>query len=79
MIRIVIFLVIVGLLALGFAWLAGRPGDVILTWQGRQFETSLMVVSVAILALFVSLILVLGMMAIVDARQRHPVTPLYLN
>ena len=64
MIRIVIFLVIVGLLALGFAWLADRPGDVILTWQGRQFETSLMVVSVAILALFVSLILVLALIAL---------------
>ena len=38
MIRVVVFLIVVGLLALGFAWLADRPGDVVLTWQGRQFE-----------------------------------------
>src|SRR5579863_8845720 len=46
------------------AWLADRPGDVVLTWQGRQFETSLMVVTVAILALFVALILILALIAL---------------
>ena len=64
MIRVVFFLIAVGLLALGFAWLADRPGDVVLTWQGRQFETSLMVVTVAILALFVALILILALIAL---------------
>jgi HemY protein len=61
MIRVVVFLIVVGLLALGFAWLADRPGDVVLTWQGRHFETSLMVVSVAILALFAALFLILAL------------------
>ena len=64
MIRVVFFLIAVGLLALGFAWLADRPGDVVLTWQGRQFETSLMVVTIAILALFVALILILALIAL---------------
>jgi HemY protein len=61
MIRVVAFLIAVGLLALGFAWLADRPGDVVLTWQGRQFETSLMVVMVAILTLFVAVIVILAL------------------
>jgi HemY protein len=57
--RVVAFLIAVGLLALGFAWLADRPGDVVLTWQGRHFETSLMVVIVAMLVLFAALVLIL--------------------
>ena len=61
MIRIVIFLVLVGLAALGFAWLADRPGEVVLTWQGQDFKTSLMVVTVAILVSFVALILTLAL------------------
>jgi HemY protein len=32
MTRVVLFLLIVGLLALGVAWLADRPGDVVITW-----------------------------------------------
>jgi HemY protein len=64
MIRVVVFLIAVGLLAFGFVWLADRPGDVVLTWEGRQFETSLMVVSVAILALFVAVIVVLALIAL---------------
>jgi HemY protein len=69
MIRVLIFLVFVGLAALGFAWLADRPGDVVLTWQGRHFETSLMVVTVAILVAFVLLILIL---AIIILLLRSP-------
>ena len=64
MIRVVIFLVLVGLLALGFVWLADRPGDVVLTWQGQQHETSLMIVVVAILVSFVALILLLALAAL---------------
>ena len=50
MIRVVFFLLVVGALALGTAWLADRPGDVIVTWQGMRIETSLMVLAAAILA-----------------------------
>jgi len=49
MIRIVIFLVVVGLISLGFVWLADRPGDVLITWQGKHIETSLMVMTIAAL------------------------------
>ena len=49
MIRIVIFLIVVGLISLGFVWLADRPGDVVITWQGKHIETSLMVITDAVL------------------------------
>jgi HemY protein len=40
MIRVVFFLLVVGALALGAAWLADRPGDVVVTWQGMHMETT---------------------------------------
>ena len=49
MIRVVYFLIIVGALSLGVAWLADRPGDVVVTWQGWRIETSLMVLGAAVL------------------------------
>ena len=51
MIRLVLFLILVGAIALGAAWLADRPGDVVVTWQGLRIETSLLVSAAAILAL----------------------------
>ncbi len=50
MIRVAFFLIVVGALALGVAWLADRPGDVVVTWQGWRIETSLMVLGAAVLA-----------------------------
>ena len=58
MIRVVLFLVVVGTLALGVAWFADRPGDVIVTWQGMRIETSLMVLGAALLAAMVVLALI---------------------
>ena len=54
MIRVVIFLLIAALLALGFAWFADRPGEVAVTWLGYRIETSLLVAAfaVALLAAF---------------------------
>jgi len=51
MIRIVFFLIVVGALSLGIAWLADRPGDVVITWQGLRIETSLLMLGSAILVL----------------------------
>ena len=47
MIRVLIYLVIVALLAFGAVWLAERPGDVVITWQGERVETSVMVLMAA--------------------------------
>jgi HemY protein len=34
MIRVLVFLVAAGLLALGVVWLADRPGQIAITWLG---------------------------------------------
>jgi HemY protein len=58
MIRILFYLVLVFLLALGFSWLAERPGDVVMTFAGYRYEVSLMVAAVSIVIL-VGVILIL--------------------
>jgi len=40
MVRLVLFLVAVLLVASGLAWLADRPGNLLLTWEGYEVETS---------------------------------------
>jgi HemY protein len=40
MVRLVLFLVAVLLIASGLAWLADRPGNLLLTWEGYEVETS---------------------------------------
>src|SRR5712691_4324194 len=54
MIRVLVYLVIVGALAFGAVWLADRPGDVAITWQGRHIDTSVMVLLVAVAAVAVA-------------------------
>src|SRR5262249_11707199 len=51
MIRVALFLVLIVALALGAVWLAERPGDVAITWQGMRIETSVMVAAVALATL----------------------------
>ena len=48
MIRILFFLAVVFALGLGFAWLADRPGDMVVTFDGYQYQVSLMVAAVAV-------------------------------
>lgn len=50
MIRVLAFLLIVFALGVGFAWLAERPGDMVVTFNGYQYQVSLMVAAVAIVA-----------------------------
>ncbi len=65
MIRVAIYLILVGLLAYGAALLADRPGDVIVTWQDWRVETSLMVAGVAILAATIVLALLWTLLRVV--------------
>lgn len=51
MIRILLFLLVVFALGLGFAWLADRPGDMVVTFGGYQYQVSLMVAAVAVVAI----------------------------
>ena len=74
MIRVVFYLIAIGLLALGAGWLAERPGDVTITWQGRRIETSVMVMMLAVaLVVAVALVLWSALRAILRAPQalRH--------
>jgi HemY protein len=48
MIRVVAFLIVTALLALGVVWLADRPGQVAITWLGYRIDTSVMVTVTAI-------------------------------
>jgi HemY protein len=69
MIRIAIFLIVVGALALGAAWLADRPGEVVITWQGMRLETSVMVLAASLLATVAALMIV---WALLSALVRSP-------
>ncbi len=50
MTRILFFLLVVFLLGLGFAWLADKPGDMVVTLEGYQYRVSLMVAAVGVVA-----------------------------
>ena len=74
MIRVVLFLAVVGVLAVGLTWLADHPGDVVIAWQGLQIETSLMVFVLAVVAIAVLAVLlawVLGSIWRAPRRVRH--------
>lgn len=57
MIRLVIFFLAVLIAAAGLAWIADRPGDIVLTWQGYRYETSLLAAGVMVMALVIVLML----------------------
>jgi HemY protein len=59
MTRVLFYIAVVFALAAGFAWLADRPGALVLNWQGYRIETSLMFAAVAI-AVAVGAIMLLG-------------------
>ena len=69
MIRALIILALIFLVAAGFAWLAERPGDLLLTWQGYEIRMSLMVAAVLV-ALVIAAIALIG--AVVRAIVRSP-------
>jgi HemY protein len=58
MIRLLTFLAVVFLLGLGFAWLADRPGDMVVTFDGYQYKVSLMAAA-ALLTAVVAAVMVL--------------------
>ncbi len=53
MIRIVFFLLFVTVFALGATWIADRPGEIVMTWQGYRIATSVTVALVLLAALLV--------------------------
>lgn len=51
MIRLLFFVALILAMGFGFAWLADRPGDLTIAWQGQRIEMSLMVAVTAIVSL----------------------------
>ena len=58
MTRLIVFLIVVAGLGFAFAWVADRPGEVSLVWQGLRYETSLMVAVSAFVALVAAIMFV---------------------
>ncbi|TCN31958.1 heme biosynthesis protein HemY [Sinorhizobium americanum] len=57
MVRILFFILLVLALALGFAWLADRPGELSLIWQGQRIEMSLMRAATILISLFAAILI----------------------
>src|SRR5204863_3531738 len=53
-----VFLLFVFALGLGFAWLADRPGDMVVTLDGYQYQVSLMVAAVAVVGIVAAVMIV---------------------
>ena len=77
MIRVIFFLVVVALLAIGAAWLADRPGEIAITWLGWRIETS---VFVGLAALAIVVVIALLLWSLVRTILRSPdLIAMYLN
>jgi len=61
MIRVVVFLGLVCLVALGIVWLADRPGEVAITWLGWRIESSVLVLLAAVALLAVLFVLLFSL------------------
>ncbi|WP_099866988.1 heme biosynthesis protein HemY [Pararhizobium haloflavum] len=59
MIRILFFVAVILALGLSFAWLADRPGEMILVWQGQRVEMSLLAGIAGLTTLLAAIVLVL--------------------
>jgi len=58
MIRVITYLASIGILAVAAVWFADRPGEVVITWQGKHIETSVAVLAIA--AALVAVIAIFG-------------------
>ncbi len=58
MIRLLLFVVLVLALGFGFAWLADRPGDLSIVWQGRRIEMTLMTAVTVMVSLIAAVMIV---------------------
>lgn len=70
MIRVLIYIALLFAIAAGFAWLADRPGEISLVWQGYEIRTSLMVAAISLAFLFVAIAFVLFLLLTVLRAPR---------
>lgn len=75
MTRLLCFVLLVLALGLGFAWLADRPGELSIIWQGQRIGMSLMVAATIAVSLMAAVIFVWWLLRVVltspHALQRH--------
>ncbi|MGF1622476.1 MAG: heme biosynthesis protein HemY [Rhodomicrobiaceae bacterium] len=75
MLRTLIYLLLLAVLAFGFAWFAEHPGELTLDWQSYQIEVSLVVYIAAFLlaaaALFFLVSFVFGLLGSPGRLRRH--------
>jgi HemY protein len=57
-IRLLVFVIVVLALGYGFSWLADRPGDISLMWEGELYQTKL-IVAASLLIAIVALVMIL--------------------
>src|SRR5262245_61349373 len=57
MLRLLFYLAILFVLALGLAWLIEKPGEIVLNWQGYRIKTSLLVALGALTGVVAALVL----------------------
>jgi HemY protein len=71
MIRVIFYLILVAALAFGAVWMAERPGEVAITWQGTRIDTSVLVLIAAVAAVAAAAVIV---WSILRAIVRAPAT-----
>jgi HemY protein len=49
--KVLLFLALILAAGFGFSWIADRPGDISLVWQGQSYQTTLLVAVTALVAL----------------------------
>ena len=72
MIRLLLIVALMFVAAIGFAWLAERPGDLTLVWQGYEVRTSVMVAALVVVVL-IALIAIVGALIRAVVRTPHSV------
>ncbi|WP_341988238.1 heme biosynthesis HemY N-terminal domain-containing protein [Azorhizobium sp. AG788] len=70
MIRLVLLLVCLTLIAFGAAWLADRPGEIAIVWQGWQIQTTVPVALAALAAFSVVLLVAWRLLSLLVASPR---------
>jgi HemY protein len=65
MVRVLIYLAVFAALAVGAVWLADRPGEVSVVWQGWRVDTSVALAAIAVVVLALLTMVVLGLLRFV--------------
>lgn len=62
MLRLAVFLIVIAAAAAGLSWLADRPGELLINWQGREIKTTVFH-AIVILAILIGLSILLWSIA----------------